>query len=90
MKPLVVQEAPLEQTILSLVAGGVGVAMVPSSCASQHKAGIVYIPFSDNAPKFRIAMIWRDEPPAPSLEKFLNTMHALALTKDRENLVQTP
>ncbi|MFW5488248.1 MAG: LysR substrate-binding domain-containing protein [Desulfovibrio sp.] len=77
VRPCVVQEAPQEQTILSLVAGGVGVAMVPSSCAAQNKAGIVYVPFAENAPKFQIAMVRRNEPPAPSLDKFIATMESL-------------
>jgi DNA-binding transcriptional LysR family regulator len=74
--PVIAQEAPLEQSILALVAGGIGVAMVPDSCALWHKEGIVYLPFDDLEHKFRIAMVWRDEQPSPALGKFLDTMLA--------------
>jgi DNA-binding transcriptional LysR family regulator len=64
-KPRVAQEAALTQTIVSLVAGGVGIALLPDSARQfQRRAGVVYRPLSEQIPHLEVAVAWRAEPPA--------------------------
>lgn len=46
-EPRVVQEATQIYTILSLVAGGLGIALLPSATASLKHPGVVYVPISN-------------------------------------------
>jgi DNA-binding transcriptional LysR family regulator len=46
-EPRVVQEATQIYTILSLVAGGLGIALLPSATASLQHPGVVYLPVSN-------------------------------------------
>jgi DNA-binding transcriptional LysR family regulator len=68
--PQVVQEAIQMQTIVSLVAAEMGVAIVPSSLQNLQRRGVVYKAFSDPVPTVEIALIWQS-PPSPTVEQFL-------------------
>ncbi|UFP95389.1 LysR family transcriptional regulator [Gloeobacter morelensis] len=63
-KPRIAQEAVLTQTIVSLVAGGVGIALLPASARQFQRAGVVYRPLSEQTPPLEVAVAWRAEPPA--------------------------
>lgn len=68
--PQVVQEAIQMQTIVSLVAAEMGVAIVPTSLQNLQRRGVIYKPFSDVVPIVEIALIWQS-PASPAVEKFL-------------------
>lgn len=70
--PQVVQEAIQMQTIVSLVAAEMGVAIVPSSLQNLQRRGVVYKPFADLVPTVEIALIWQS-PSSPTVENFLQT-----------------
>ncbi|MEM9925514.1 MAG: LysR family transcriptional regulator [Cyanobacteria bacterium P01_D01_bin.50] len=69
--PRVAQEAIQMQTIVSLVAAGIGVAIVPESLQNLQRTGIVYKSFVEETPQVSIAMIWRKNDESPILQKFL-------------------
>ncbi|HPS02794.1 MAG TPA: LysR family transcriptional regulator [Candidatus Sumerlaeota bacterium] len=76
--PKVVQEARTTQTIGSLVAGGLGVAIVPASLQSFQRAGVVYRPLEAPVPTTDIAVVWRPDDPSPALRSFLEVIRQVS------------
>jgi len=68
-------ETQLQQTIVSLVAEGLGVALVPESMAKLCLAGVEFRPL-ENAPKIEHAIVWRPGNLNPSLPLFLKSAKA--------------
>lgn len=52
----------LVQTVLALVAAGIGLALVPSSAATLHRAGVVFRPIRDTHHPVELAAVWSPEP----------------------------
>jgi DNA-binding transcriptional LysR family regulator len=73
--PIVAQEAIQMQTIVSLVAADMGVAIVPASLANLQRSGVVYKPFIDATPTVAIALLWK-EPLTPTGKQFLDLTNA--------------
>jgi DNA-binding transcriptional LysR family regulator len=67
--PNVVQEAP-QLDIVSLVAAGFGVAIMPSSVQNQRRPGVVFRPII-GAPKTSLLVAWRPDDTSPVLRDFL-------------------
>ncbi len=72
--PRVAQEATQMQTILSLVAAGIGVALIPESVQSLRGAGVVYQPLRERAPETGLALAWRRDDDSAVLANFLNVV----------------
>ena len=68
--PNVMQEAIQMQTIVSLVAAELGIAIVPGSLQNLQRTGVVYRALKEVSPQTAIALIYRNNP-APSVQKFL-------------------
>lgn len=73
-EPEVAQEAIQMHTIASMVAVGMGVALVPASLQNLRRKGVVYKPLRGGAPAAEIAAIWRPEDPSPVLQRFLGVV----------------
>lgn len=70
--PTVVQgEVWLMQTIVGLVAGGVGVAVVPESVRHLHRSGVTYLPMRDADVRAEMGIAWREDAASPVLRAFL-------------------
>jgi DNA-binding transcriptional LysR family regulator len=71
--PTVVQQARWLQTALGLVAGRIGVALVPASMQNLQRAGVVY---KDIQPTFEIETLamWCAYNPSPVLREFIQTI----------------
>ena len=67
----VAQEAIKMQTIVSLVAAEIGVAIVPESLQNLQRTGVIYKYFIEETPKVSIAMIWRKNDVSVVLDRFL-------------------
>jgi DNA-binding transcriptional LysR family regulator len=64
-RPRIVQEAGEMPTIVSLVAAGLGVSLVPESMERVRTEGVSYIPVQGRAVRIALALAWRREhPPA--------------------------
>lgn len=74
--PRVVQEVQEMQTALSLVAAGLGIALLPAPICHLHRDGVVYLPLSPPAPRTTLAVVHRREPLPPVLENFLRLVRA--------------
>lgn len=76
--PQVVQEAIQMQTIVSLVAAEMGVAIVPRSLQNLQRRGVIYKPLEGTTPLVEIVAIWQKNPP-PTVQRFLEITHHVAL-----------
>lgn len=61
----------LMQTIVGLVAGGIGVALVPASLQNIPRRGVAYKPVHGLSPTVGLGMIWRRGAPGAVLNSFL-------------------
>ena len=67
----------LVQTIVALVAAGVGVALVPFSSQAQARAGVVYRPLRPRSThEAELAAVWRRADQSPALGSFLAEMRS--------------
>lgn len=65
----------LIQTIVGLVAGGIGVALVPGSTLSLPRQGVVYRPLRGATPTVEMAAVWRRGDASAVLRSFLRVVH---------------
>ncbi|OLP15533.1 LysR family transcriptional regulator [Leptolyngbya sp. 'hensonii'] len=68
--PQIAQEAIQMQTIVSLVAAEMGVAIVPASLQNLQRQGVVYKTLQEETPTVELALIWRVHP-SPTVQRFL-------------------
>lgn len=69
--PRVAQEAIQMQTIVSLVAAEIGVAIVPRSLQNLQRTGVIYKPLREKTPQAEIALMWRHAIPTPAVQQFV-------------------
>lgn len=74
--PRIVQEAQM-QTIVSLVAAGIGVALVPVMLQNLSRKGLLYKPLAGVTPKLELAVAWRREDKSPLLKAFLDVVREM-------------
>ena len=76
--PKVAQEAIQMQTIVSLVAAEMGVAIVPASLQNLQRIGVVYKNLQEPTPKVAIAMIWRKNETSPTVLRLVEIVKQAA------------
>jgi DNA-binding transcriptional LysR family regulator len=69
--PSGIQEVAEMQTVLGLVAAGLGVSLVPASVADSERQGVTYRPLTGTKPTVELALAWRPEHRSPALARFL-------------------
>jgi DNA-binding transcriptional LysR family regulator len=69
--PRIVQEAADVQTIVSLVAAGLGVSLLIAPTPRSAEDAVVYRPLTDNLPRWELALAWSSTNTAPVLSRFL-------------------
>lgn len=69
-RPNIVQEAASKQTIVSLVAAGIGVAMIPESLKALRRDGVTYLPLQEEF-IFTTIAVWHPDNHNPTLTNFL-------------------
>ncbi len=72
--PKVAQQAIQMQTIISLVAADIGIALVPLSIQNLQRTGVVYRALAEPTPQVAIAIGWRTDTQTPTLQRFLATV----------------
>ncbi|HEY8583305.1 MAG TPA: LysR family transcriptional regulator [Capillimicrobium sp.] len=67
------EEVWLVQTMIGLVAAGVGVALVPDSARALRRRGVVYRPLRDGGGEHvvELAAVWRRDDPSPLVRAFV-------------------
>lgn len=76
--PRVVQEASQMQTILSLVAAGIGIALIPASVQNLRNEGVHYKPLRERAPVTGIALAWLRDSKSPVMDHFIDVAREVA------------
>jgi len=61
----------LVQTVLGLVAAGVGLAVVPSSAQALRRHGVTLRPLRDMRHQLEVAAVWLPDHPTPALSQLL-------------------
>lgn len=72
--PTIGQEAIQMQTIVSLVSGGMGLALVPQSVSNLMRPGVEYRALTDPAPLAETGLAWRRDNDSPVLKGFLELL----------------
>lgn len=72
--PRIVQEASLTQTILALVAAGLGVTITPASSQSQPPPGLLFRPIAGATCETQMLAVWRAQDPSPTLGAFVEAV----------------
>ncbi|EOO27829.1 hypothetical protein ICM_01818 [Bacillus cereus BAG1X2-3] len=80
----IVQEAVQMQTIVNLVAAGIGISVVPSSVESYKKSGVMYKGIQENTPKINLYAGWRKDEKSVVLENFLTAVREVYTTSQCE------
>jgi DNA-binding transcriptional LysR family regulator len=68
--PRIIQTVSETSTLLSLVAAGIGISLVPESATAMQIGGTVYIPVED-APEAELAVAWRRNESTPAVLAFI-------------------
>ncbi|MET0731954.1 MAG: LysR family transcriptional regulator, partial [Casimicrobiaceae bacterium] len=69
--PRIEQEAIQMPTIVSLVAAGMGVALVPASLRHMRRTGVVYRPLAETSPLMEVGLAWREGDEEPAVAAFV-------------------
>lgn len=76
--PRVIQEAPQMASIVSLVAAGVGISIVPAAMRHMGAQGIEYRPIKGDAPHARLDMAYRRHDRSVAAENAVGMLRRLA------------
>ena len=66
------------QTIISLVAGGFGVSLVPASVGQVERSGVTFLPIAGPTPTIELALAWRRGADLPVRKEFVKAARASA------------
>jgi len=69
-----VQEVTHFQSVVSLVSGGVGIGLVPTSFRRQSAAGVSYAQVSDLVLPFGVHLVTRRDNPLPAVDAFVTEL----------------
>ena len=75
--PQVAQEAIFMVTILGLVAGEVGIGILPSSVQNLQRTGVVYRPIREEATASQLNAVWQRNNSSPILLQFIEIVKNL-------------
>jgi DNA-binding transcriptional LysR family regulator len=76
--PNIVQEAATESAIISLVAGGIGIAIVGKSLQNVRTDEVSYRKLVDPVIEANFGIVWKDKGPSPLIRAFLQTAQEVA------------
>jgi DNA-binding transcriptional LysR family regulator len=74
LTPVIGQQAIQMQTIVSLVAAGLGVAIVPASLRNLGRTGVAYRELKGRTPGVEIGLAWRRGDRDPAVARFVDFM----------------
>jgi DNA-binding transcriptional LysR family regulator len=84
-RPKVAQEAVQMQTIVGLVAAGLGIAIVPASLQNFHRSGVIYRPLQEQIPKSGLYLAWRQHDASPVISAFLSLARKTTQSESKRN-----
>ncbi len=75
--PNVVQKALFTVTILGLVAGGIGISILPFSVQNLQRKGVVYRPLATQTIAHQLTAVWRSDNYSAILSKFVEVIQEI-------------
>ena len=81
--PRIVQEAA-QLDIVSLVAAGFGVSIMPSSMRNFRRPGLAFRPIV-GAPQVELLIVWRHQNLSPALHNFVDLVRVLGVNRQRKS-----
>lgn len=78
IEPPIADESPRVQTILALVAAGIGIALLPMSFINLGRHGVRFIPLRPPLPYRPLVLAWRSANTSPSLAGFIEVSRRTA------------
>ena len=76
IEPRIAQESTQGHVIASLVAGGLGVALLPASFSILRLPGVTYRPIKGRSQTTGLAMVWKRDSRASTIRAFLDVVRA--------------
>jgi DNA-binding transcriptional LysR family regulator len=76
-QPKVRQEAAWISTVVSLVAGGMGISLLPANVQNLQRSGVVYRSIQGQSPVLEIVAVWRTDNLSTILQNFLEVIQNL-------------
>ena len=74
--PRIAQEAGNVQTVLGLVASGLGVCLLPDFIKSIRRPGVRYIPLSGSPPTVKLAAVWHSDNSSTLVKSFVTVIES--------------
>jgi DNA-binding transcriptional LysR family regulator len=71
--PIVRQDVKEIQTVVGLVAAGLGISIVPKSTENLHARDVAYITIAEGAPRAEMSIAWRTDDHSTMVKQFLDT-----------------
>jgi len=72
--PIIAQEASQIQTVLGIVASGLGVSLIPEFIRYIKWPGVRYKPLTGTVPTLELAAVWRSDGHSPLIRSFVNVV----------------
>ncbi len=88
-RPRFVQEAVQVPTVTSLVAAGVGVALVPESLSHLGRKDVALCPARDFVMRLNMEMIWREDDTNPVVSAFLDVARNFVRERELSSTAKT-
>jgi DNA-binding transcriptional LysR family regulator len=76
-QPNVTQETAEIQTAISLVAGSMGVTLVPASASNTNRQGVVFVQLDEPIPMSDLTVVYLSDDDSPTLVAFLDVVRGL-------------
>jgi DNA-binding transcriptional LysR family regulator len=86
-QPRVAMPVTETSTLVSFVAAGVGVSLVPASVGGMTVAGAVYRPLADDTTRVQIALAWRSDDQSSVLERALRIVHSAVMRRPADHFI---
>lgn len=74
--PKIAQEASQVQTVLGLVASGLGACLLPDFIKNIKRPGVQYIPLAGSPPTVKLAVVWRSDNSSPLVKSFVSVIES--------------
>jgi DNA-binding transcriptional LysR family regulator len=74
--PRIAQEAGQVQTVLGLVASGMGACLLPDFIKNIRRPGVQYVPLSGSPPEVTLSVVWHTDNTSVLVKSFVNVIES--------------
>ncbi|MGE7759650.1 LysR family transcriptional regulator [Peribacillus sp. NPDC097895] len=84
--PIIRQNVKEIQTVVGLVAAGLGISIVPRSTGNLHARDVAYVNIEGEAPRVEMSIAWRTDDNSTMVKQFLDTAKQLSSDASRKEM----